>query len=107
MHLILLHRQSPSLSASDIADGGEYLSGILAKDLALTLLVFVIVFFPSTKEFVHPDNWNGFSRLVTPTHIEPEAYFLWTFSAIKLHNSKVLGAIFRRVLGCYSLWESC
>lgn len=75
-HVVLLHRQSPSLSGSDIADGSEFLTGILAKDLAISLLVVIGVLLTSTKDLVHPDNWNGFSRLVTPTHIEPEAYFL-------------------------------
>lgn len=81
------------MSGSDIADGSEFLTGILAKDLAITLLFMVGVLLTSTKQLVHPDNWNGFSRLVKPTHIEPEAYFLWTFSAIKLHNSKILDAL--------------
>ena len=75
-HVILLHRQSPSLSGNDVADGSEFLSGILAKDLAVTLLILVGIFLTVTKDLVHPDNWNSFSRLVTPTHIEPEAYFL-------------------------------
>ena len=98
IHVILLHRQSPSFSASDISDGSETLSGILGKDFAITLTLVGLILIDSTKGFVHPDNWNSFSRLVTPTHIEPEVYFLWTFSAIKLHNSKILGAVFPRIL---------
>lgn len=98
IHIVLLHRQSPSFSSIDIADGSSFLVEILAKDLAITLLIVGLITFDSVKTLVHPDNWNGFSRLLTPTHIEPEVYFLWTFSAIKLHNGKLAGAAFLVVL---------
>lgn len=76
IHIVLLHRQSPSFSSIDIADGSSFLVEILAKDLAITLLIVGLITFDSVKTLVHPDNWNGFSRLLTPTHIEPEVYFL-------------------------------
>ena len=56
IHVILLHRQSPSFSASDVSDGSETLSGILGKDLAVTFVVVGLIFVDSTKGFVHPDN---------------------------------------------------
>ena len=95
MHLIILHRQQPSTVASDIADGRESLFIVLAKDLMIVLLVFTTMFLDPVFSLIHPDNWNSFSRLSTPAHIEPEVYFLWTFSIIKLHNGKVVGLAFR------------
>jgi quinol-cytochrome oxidoreductase complex cytochrome b subunit len=92
LHIVLLHRQSPSRNGTDIADNAGNLGLVLAKDLILTLSVTLLVLLDATKQLVHPDNWQSFSRLVTPVHIEPEVYFLWTFSAIKLHNGKLAGA---------------
>lgn len=94
IHIILLHRQTPQKSMTDISDNTETLLLILIKDFALFLIMFNFIFFDCVKSFVHPDNWQSFSRLLTPTHIEPEIYFLWTFSAIKLHNGKLAGALF-------------
>lgn len=93
LHVILLHRQTPSKNNSDILDGSETLLGILIKDLFLFILVLILLFVDSTKTLVHPDNWQSFSRIMTPAHIEPEVYFLWTFSAIKLHNGKIAGVV--------------
>ena len=96
VHLVLLHRTNPGRYPSDVpGDVSDTLAVVLAKDLALFLLVFALIFSDSTKTLVHPDNWGSFSRLITPAHIEPEIYFLWTFSAIKLHNGKLSGVAFR------------
>ena len=101
-HVVLLHRQSPSKNSVDISDNSETLALILAKDFALTFLILSLVFHDSVKSLVHPDNWCSFSRLITPTHIEPEIYFLWTFSAIKLHNGKLSGALLVAQLELFS-----
>lgn len=92
LHIILLHRTAPSKSGTCQADGVETLLLVLVKDLVIALAAFSLIFHDATKSLVHPDNWQPFSRLITPTHIEPEIYFLWTFSAIKLHNGKLSGA---------------
>lgn len=102
IHVILLHRQQPSKTSVDISDNSDTLALILAKDFAITFLVTSFVLADVVKTLVHPDNWCGFSRLITPTHIEPEIYFLWTFSAIKLHNGKVSGALFLETMGLFS-----
>lgn len=94
IHIILLHRQSPSKINSDINDGTASLVFVLIKDLVFCLIIISLLFLDSIKSLVHPDNWQSFSRLITPSHIEPEIYFLWAFSAIKLHNGKILGALF-------------
>jgi ubiquinol-cytochrome c reductase cytochrome b subunit len=95
LHIICLHRQNPSGNQVEIADGAENLLIVLAKDASLFMICFLFLFFESTKSLVHPDNWQGFSRLLTPAHIEPEVYFLWTFAIIKLHNGKILGFVRR------------
>jgi ubiquinol-cytochrome c reductase cytochrome b subunit len=106
IHIILLHRQAPSKGGTDLSDGVETLNFVLVKDLAICLVITAMIFLDPVKTLVHPDNWQGFSRLVTPAHIEPEIYFLWTFSAIKLHNGKVVGALLGLVPVCSSSWAS-
>lgn len=94
IHLILLHRGQPRKFNSNIADSRETLMFVLIKDFAIVLLFIGILFTNLIFELIHPDNWQSFSRLTTPSHIEPEIYFLWTFAIIKLHASKLLGLLF-------------
>lgn len=95
IHLVILHRISPGKGGNvATTDGTSTLATVLVKDLALFLMIFALLFWDGIKTLVHPDNWAGFSRLITPAHIEPEIYFLWTFSAIKLHNGKLCGVAF-------------
>jgi quinol-cytochrome oxidoreductase complex cytochrome b subunit len=56
IHIILLHRQSPSKSVTEISDGVETLGIILVKDLTICMLFVGIVFFDTIKTLVHPDN---------------------------------------------------
>jgi len=56
IHIVLLHRQSPSFSSVDIADGSSFLTEILVKDLAITLLIVGFITLDSVKTLVHPDN---------------------------------------------------
>jgi quinol-cytochrome oxidoreductase complex cytochrome b subunit len=76
IHLVVLHRQSPSKNGADLADSRENLLLVLTKDFFLGLLVFGLVFQDAVFGLIHPDNWASFSRLSTPAHIEPEIYFL-------------------------------
>ena len=56
IHVVLLHRQSPSFSASDLSDGSNSLVEILTKDLAISLVIVGVLFIDSIKTLVHPDN---------------------------------------------------
>lgn len=91
-HLLILHRQSPNKFSYDINDGRENLFVVLTKDMTIILILLGVIFFSCVFDLVHPDNWNQFSRLATPSHIEPEIYFLWTFAIIKLHSGKLIGS---------------
>lgn len=97
-HIFALHRQNPAQNSNSKTDGSQNLTLILAKDLALALFPVLFSFSALGFGLIHPDNWQHFSRFSTPAHIEPEIYFLWTFSAIKLHNGKILGALFHEFL---------
>lgn len=93
LHLLLLHRTEPSSSGHMSTDGTTTLSNVLAKDMIILAWAFLMLFWWSLYSLIHPDNWVTFSTLATPEHIEPEVYFLWTFAIIKLHNSKLAGAV--------------
>lgn len=56
LHVVLLHRQNPAKSATDVSDGSETLAFVIVKDLAIFLLVLSILFLDATKTLVHPDN---------------------------------------------------
>jgi ubiquinol-cytochrome c reductase cytochrome b subunit len=75
LHIILLHRTAPAKLNAEAPVNTESLWHVIVKDLSIFLLAVLPVFFESTKTLVHPDNWQAFSRLVTPAHIEPEIYF--------------------------------
>ena len=69
--------------------------------MIILLVITSIIFLDYLKLLIHSDNWQSYSRINTPAHIEPEIYFLWTFSVIKLHNSKLGGVLLIRKLTDY------
>lgn len=84
LHIILLHRTAPAKFNSEASINTETLWHVVVKDLSIFLLAVLPVFFESTKTLVHPDNWQAYSRLITPAHIEPEIYFFVNFLRDKI-----------------------
>lgn len=93
LHIIVIHKKSPIKNVIYINDSSESLLFVLKKDLILILIIISIIFIDYLKLLIHSDNWQSYSRINTPSHIEPEIYFLWTFSIIKLHNTKLGGVL--------------
>lgn len=93
IHIIFLHRSAPSNNGHLVLDGYNQIAVILVKDLFLILAVLYLFLLESFWALIHPDNWNNFDMVTTPSHIEPEIYFLWTFAIIKNHNSKLAGLV--------------
>lgn len=56
IHVILLHRQSPQKSSTDLHDNVETLLLVLVKDLAICLIIVCTLFNDNVKTLVHPDN---------------------------------------------------
>lgn len=91
LHIILIHRSLPSSSVHILYDGNLNLSMLLIFDIYIISLIIMLIFSWQVWSLIHPDNWKTIDTLVTPSHIEPELYFLWLFSIIKFHNSKLAG----------------
>jgi ubiquinol-cytochrome c reductase cytochrome b subunit len=93
VHIILIHRGAPSTSGHLANDGSQAIVAVLVKDTIFVSVAFIGCFSVLLWDLIHPDNWNSYDMLATPEHIEPEIYFLWTFSILKLHNGKLVGAL--------------
>ena len=76
VHLLLVHRSFPSSSGLLLQDGSLQLESVLRKDSTVVLAATTVLFTTFSFSLVHPDNWNPFSPVSTPEHIEPEVYFL-------------------------------
>lgn len=93
LHLISIHRIRPAGSNFSAADGCLGLFDVILKDLSIIGIVSALIFVPVIEFLIHPDNFGAFSRLVTPAHIEPEAYFLYLFCILKSRAVKIVGCV--------------
>lgn len=92
IHITCVHRVSPGYdSIEDCRIPG--LLDVLCKDLVILVVILVLHGLLVLETLIHPDNWQRYSTMVTPAHIEPETYFLWAFSIIKSHPSKITGLL--------------
>ena len=98
MHLICIHRARPSNSHVNALSN---LSDVVLKDLGILALCMVVWCTHTLHSLVHPDNFGPLSRLQTPAHIEPEAYFLFIFSVLKARSLKIIGVIAIISNACY------
>jgi ubiquinol-cytochrome c reductase cytochrome b subunit len=71
---------------------------VTIKESIFIAIVFSILFLRTLLILIHPDNFMTFTALVTPSHIEPEVYFLIFFSLIKTRVLKLVEIV---------LWNSC
>lgn len=93
MHIILIHKSNPSSTAHVLYDGNVSLNVLIIFDLYILSIGIILIFTWEIWGLIHPDNWKIADALITPAHIEPEVYFLWLFSIIKFHNSKIAGLL--------------
>lgn len=92
LHLVAVHRSSPS-SLTSQSDNTQQLLDILLKDLLIIPPVVAVLTSTSYRCLVHPDNWMTHDTIRTPAHIEPEPYFLWLFCMLKSRPSKLTGVL--------------
>ena len=110
IHLFRLHKRgsnnplSPGSGPAKTAFHPYY----PAKDLVgfviiIIILILLTIFYPN--RLGDPENWLPANRMVTPTHIKPEWYFLWAYAILRSIPNKVGGvvAIVRALLLIYSL----
>jgi len=98
MHLALLHRAGSSdpLGVITPKEKIPFNKFFTLKDLsifflAMTAFSFVVCFHPDL--FNHPDNYIKADKMVTPSHIVPEWYFLPFYAILRSVDSKFFGVI--------------
>lgn len=98
IHLLFLHKKGSSnpLGISRISRKIKFFPFFTFKDLIgfviLALLLFTIIFFPTL--FSDCDNFIISNPIVTPSHIQPEWYFLFAYTILRRVPNKLGGVIF-------------
>lgn len=98
LHLIALHQHGSNnpLGVSANIDRVAFHPYYTFKDivgfLAFFLVLSIIVFYMPNL-MGHPDNYIPANPLVTPTHIQPEWYFLPYYAILRSIPNKLLGVI--------------
>lgn len=98
LHLILLHDKGSRnpLGISRATHKISFHSLFSSKDIVGFILLFilfgvVVFYFPNILR--DPDNFIPANRLVTPTHIKPEWYFLWAYAILRAVPNKLGGVV--------------
>nr|AJF93975.1 apocytochrome b [Oopsacas minuta] len=98
IHIIALHSENhsnPTGSQSEI-DKLPFHQYFTTKDLQTTILLSIIIFFIITHTphtFSDPENFIKANPLITPTHIQPEWYFLFAYSILRSIPNKLGGIL--------------
>ena len=67
------------------------LKDIIGLVIRVILLIFIILFIPNYLS--DPENFIEANPLTTPTHIQPEWYFLWLYAILRSIPNKLGGVI--------------
>lgn len=98
LHLIALHQHGSnnpfgvSANIDRVAFHPYYTFKDIVGFLAFFLVLSIIVFYMPNL-MGHPDNFIPANPLVTPTHIQPEWYFLPYYAILRSIPNKLLGVI--------------
>lgn len=97
VHLVLIHSYSSRIRVGcDLDTKVEFGSYYVVKDL---FVVFIIVWMMLVRALVFgydlmdAENWIEADPLVTPTHIQPEWYFLFAYAVLRACPNKYGGII--------------
>lgn len=101
-HLVFLHEQKSSnpLGIQRRPDKIPFHPYFSLKDIIrATLILFIIILINSLTPYslIDPENFTPANPLVTPTHIQPEWYFLFAYAILRAIPNKlggVLGLLF-------------
>nr|QCG71482.1 cytochrome b [Camaenella platyodon] len=98
LHLLFLHQKGSTnplgnLNHSTKITFHPYFSwkDIVGVMVIMTFLLFVVFFSPNF--FTDPENFMEANPMVTPTHIQPEWYFLFAYAILRSIPSKLGGVI--------------
>nr|ANC96350.1 cytochrome b [Helicella itala] len=98
IHLLFLHDKGSSNPLGSLHHGTKipFHPYFTLKDLVgflvMGLVLFTVVFF-APNLFTDPENFMEANPMVTPTHIQPEWYFLFAYAILRSIPSKLGGVI--------------
>lgn len=97
-HLVFLHNQKSSnpLGTQNSPDKIPFHPYFLTKDVVrATLILFTLIIINALSPFslIDPENFTPANPLVTPTHIQPEWYFLFAYAILRSIPNKLGGVI--------------
>jgi len=98
IHLIFLHEEKSNnpLGLSNIRDKIFFFPYFSRKDISravLILFLFLIISLQYPYLLMDPDNFTPANPIVTPTHIQPEWYFLFAYAILRAIPNKLGGVI--------------
>jgi ubiquinol-cytochrome c reductase cytochrome b subunit len=110
LHLIALHQHGSNnpLGVSSNSDRISFhpyynFKDLLGFNIFFIILIILVFYFPNILG--HPDNYIPANPLVTPTHIQPEWYFLPLYAILRSIPNKLGGviAMFSAILILFTL----
>lgn len=110
LHLFFLHETGSNnpLGLKSLSEITSFHPLYTSKDIVgvvlfLISLIFITCFYPTLLS--DPANFIPANPLVTPTHIQPEWYFLWAYAILRSIPNKLGGviAIFAAILVLFTL----
>lgn len=98
IHLVFLHNQKSSnpLGTQNSPDKIPFQPYFSTKDtIRATFILFILIIIISLKPFdlIDAENFTPANPLVTPTHIQPEWYFLFAYAILRAIPNKLGGVI--------------
>jgi len=98
IHLVFIHENKSSnpLGVESYFDKIPFHPYFSTKDmLSLTLIFFFFMLINMSAPFIliDPDNFTPANPLVTPTHIQPEWYFLFAYAILRAIPNKLGGVL--------------
>nr|YP_009568408.1 cytochrome b [Helix pomatia]QBL02329.1 cytochrome b [Helix pomatia] len=98
VHLLLLHERGSSNPLGNLNHVSKIVfhpyftwKDIVGLLLMLLFMLLVVFFFPTV--FTDPENFMEANPMVTPTHIQPEWYFLFAYAILRSIPSKLGGVV--------------
>lgn len=98
LHLIFLHEKGSTNPLGNLHHGTKipFHPYFTLKDLVgflVMLCILLVVVFFAPNLFTDPENFIEANPIVTPTHIQPEWYFLFAYAILRSIPSKLGGVI--------------
>lgn len=98
IHLIILHinKSTNPININNNLDQINLNPLLIFKDITIIIIflyIFIIINIIIPLKINNPDNFNQIIIFKTPTHIEPEWYFLFFYSILRRINNKFTGLI--------------